>query len=84
MTHSLTDAVAAYFRAHPNELVPMQTLAGIAGLGGWRTRVSNARMSYGMRIENKTARVKRADGSTITTSHYRFCPASLLEMAEAS
>lgn len=80
-THTLTQAVADHFKANPGVWISMQTLAQIGGLGGWRTRVSNARTEFGMHIENRVARVKLANGEKITRSDYRFVPSSLLELA---
>jgi len=38
--------VTAYFRAHENRWISMGTLAKLAGIGGFRTRVSEARMVF--------------------------------------
>lgn len=83
---NLRDAVAAHFRAHPGEWVSMQTLAGIAGTGGWRTRKNECEHQLGMRSENRQYRMKLADGRTVTCSEYRYVyvPASLLELCERS
>lgn len=66
---TLNDRLEAYFRAHAGEWITMQELAKVAGLGGWRTRVSNLRRQRGMQFEN---RVYRKDGYTI--SEYKFTP----------
>lgn len=74
MSRNLRDAVADHFRAHPGEWISMQTLAGIAGTGGWRSRVSDCRAQLGLNIENRTARIKLANGQKITRSDYRYIP----------
>lgn len=65
------DAVAAYFRAHPLEWVSMQTLAGIAGTGGWRTRKNECERELGMKIENR-----QFTRNGFKHSEYRFVPKS--------
>jgi len=40
---SLTDLIEAFFKAWPYAWLPMQDLAKVGGIGGWRTRVSEAR-----------------------------------------
>lgn len=81
MSITLRDAVADHFKANPGRWISMQELAQIAGTGGWRTRVSEARVQLGLHIENRVARKKLANGSKITTSEYRYRPATLLELA---
>lgn len=72
---TLTEAVADVFQARPRVWISMQELARVGGTGGWRTRVSNLRYPpFQMVIENRTARVRLADGRTITTSEYRWIP----------
>ena len=80
MSITLRDAVAEHFKANAGRWISMQELASIAGTGGWRTRVSECRVILGMHLENRTARVV-VNGQRITTSDYRYVPASLLEMA---
>jgi hypothetical protein len=63
---SLTDAVEAYFRAHPNTWLSMADLSKVGGLGGFRTRISDCRIKRGMHIENN-----RKNGAR---SAYRFLP----------
>lgn len=72
---TLTEAVADLFQSQPRCWISMQTLARVGGTGGWRTRVSDLRRApFQMVIENRTARVRLADGRTITTSEYRWVP----------
>lgn len=68
---SLNDRLEAHFREHPDEWIPMQELASVAGTGGWRNRVTDLRLLRKMAIEN---RVYRANGFTV--SEYRFVPPS--------
>lgn len=68
----LRDVVAAHFRAHPGEWVSMQTLARLAGTGGWRTRKNECERELGMQITNRQYRTKTADGRTVTCSEYKF------------
>lgn len=79
MSLKLRDVVAEYFRAHPGEWVSMQTLAGIAGTGGWRTRKNECERELGMRIENRQSRQQLADGRVIRRSEYKYHPAPLLK-----
>jgi hypothetical protein len=70
------DRVAAYFRARPGEWIDGLALEQIGGRYAWRSRVSECRASYGMRIVNRLR--KRADGSTI--SEYRYEPPQQMEL----
>ena len=45
--------VARYFLARPNQWIDARDLMQVAGICGWRTRVSNARKKYGMNITNQ-------------------------------
>jgi hypothetical protein len=73
MSQTLRDAVAAHFRAHPNEWVDSQLLAKLAGHGGWRTRKNECERQLGMRIIN---RQYRRNGFTV--SEYKFEPQARL------
>jgi hypothetical protein len=65
---SLTDRVAAYFRALPNCWINARELTTVGGFAAWRTRVSELRKPpYAMTIENRT---RREGGYTI--SEYRW------------
>ena len=49
---TLTDKMAADFRRRAGEWVDVADLAGVGGIGGWRTRVSELRHApYHMVIE---------------------------------
>lgn len=76
---NLRDAVAAYFRQHPNEWVSMQTLAGLAGTGGWRTRKNECERQLGMIIDNRQYRKRLENGRLVTCSEYRYTPTFQLE-----
>lgn len=73
--HTFTDRVAEFLKRNPNVWIPAIRFEAIGGRQAWRTRLSEARRS-GMQIENRTQRVKRADGSTYTLSEYRYVPAT--------
>lgn len=77
---TLTDALAAHFRAHAGEWLDGMALARIAGQYAWRSRVSDLR-KRGMVIENRQRHVRPVEGRRVTISEYRFVPASLLEVA---
>jgi hypothetical protein len=50
---TLTEQVADLLRRHPNVWIDCHLFADIAGIGGWRTRISNCRTELGMTIENR-------------------------------
>ncbi len=78
MSHrTFRDAVAQHFRAHAGEWVHYGQLMAIGGQLAWRTRVSECRRDYGMRIENRLERAE--DG--LATSYYRYVPAEMPEQA---
>ena len=52
----------------------MQTLAEIAGTGGWRTRKNECERQLGMTIENRQSRRRLYDGGYVTISEYRYVP----------
>ena len=65
---SLTDRVAALFKAMPGVWIDGREIAKVGGYAGYRTRISNLRYPpYSMVIENRTRRVRG-----ITESHYRY------------
>lgn len=65
---SLTDRLAAYFTARPNQWIDARELLAVAGFGGWRTRISNLRYPpYAMVIENRQFR-----RPGLTRSEYRW------------
>lgn len=74
---SLTQQLAAYFRAHPATWIDGTALARVAGRYAWRSRVSNCRREEGMTIENRTRKVLGANGTRITVSEYRYVPAAV-------
>lgn len=76
---SLTDTLAAYFKARPNTWIDARELLSVAGFAGWRTRVSELRSApYLMVIENRT---KRENG--LTKSFYRYVPESVQKVSAA-
>ena len=77
MSLTYRDAVAAFFKAHPNVWIDGLELARYGGAYAWRTRVSECHRQLGMDIENE---VIRMPGSQRKVSRYRYRPSSLLEM----
>ncbi len=69
MSATLREAVAAHFRAHPNQWVSAYTLMEIGGSMAWRTRVSEVR-HMGLTIENRVER----DAAGVAQSFYRYVP----------
>lgn len=69
------DRLAAHFKAHPHQWLPMYELAYIGGLGGFRTRISELRFSpWSMNIQNRTDSVVTDDGRHRKHSYYRYLP----------
>ncbi len=83
---TLTDQMAAYFRAHPHRWIHWDRLIAIGGRGGWRTRVSECRAELGMAIEKPRVRERRSpSGKKYRVVFYRYAPPrTLLEIAERS
>ena len=52
---TLTDRVERYFRRYPNVWIDVLPLAELAGIGGWRTRVSDVR-HRGLNIQQRLIR----------------------------
>jgi len=70
---TLTELVADYFTAHPNTWIEMHVFASFAGVGGWRSRISDCRRApFSMQIEQRDYRTRTHDGRTITVSEYRY------------
>jgi len=74
--HTFTNAVAAHFKAHPNQWVSAYTLMEIGGRMAWRTRVSDVRR-MGLTIENQVQR----DAHGVAQSFYRYVPPVALKQA---
>jgi hypothetical protein len=49
---SLCDLLEEYLKEHANVWIPMADLAKVAGVGGWRSRLSELRLKRGMAIEH--------------------------------
>lgn len=69
-------AVAQYFEARPYLWINGLELARVGGAYAWRSRVADARRQFGMRIDNRQRRGRRADGASFVVSEYRYSPAS--------
>lgn len=67
------DAIADYFRQHPGVWVDSTILARIGGRNAWRTRISEARVTLGMRILNKQVQRWHGDQQW-RASFYRYEP----------
>lgn len=73
MRRTLTDKLAAHFKAHPSAWIDGRELAQVAWYAAYRTRISDCR-KLGMTIDNKLERVPTGDGY-IRQSWYRYVPA---------
>jgi hypothetical protein len=51
---TFTDRVAALFKSMPGQWIDARVIAQVGGFAAWRTRISNARIAYGMDIRNRT------------------------------
>lgn len=79
--HSFTMRIGAFFQDRPLVWIPATELEQF-GRQAWRTRLSDARRRYGLRIENRVRKVRRSDGTLYVKSEYRYVPADLLECAK--
>ena len=91
-TGTLTEKLAAFFRAHPSQWIDGMQLAAVAGSYAWRSRCSDVRVKFGMVIENRQRRVYghrawcpqwdfstsecECGGATVVKSEYRYVPAA--------
>lgn len=71
---SFTERIAEYFQQRPGCWVDSRDLERVGGRMAWRTRVSQARREFGMRIDNRFRKVRSADGQEWTVSEYMFVP----------
>lgn len=55
---TLTERVADVFRSHPNQFIDGRRLARVGGYSGFRTRISECRKFYAMRIVNEVRTLK--------------------------
>ena len=69
---SRLEAIRALFVARPHDWIDGRQLAQVGGYAAWRTRVSDCRRQFGMRIENEVE--TRPD---LTISRYRYIPERL-------
>lgn len=85
MSERLTyvDRVADLFRSMPGQWIDSETLSKVGGRCAWRTRVSEARTQYGMRIVNRVRTVETPIGA-FKVSEYCYQPDATpsLETAE--
>ncbi len=69
---SLTERVRLLFLSRPHVWIDGRELAQIGGYAAWRSRVSDMRTKYGMRIENKVETRPH-----LKISKYRYLPDQL-------
>jgi hypothetical protein len=88
--NTLTAKLAAYLRRRPGEWINAREFFPIAGSFGWRSRLSDCRQLYGMRIVNRQRRIApdpTAPAKKITITEYQFQPerpAQQLTLEEAA
>lgn len=68
--HTFTRAVADLLLARAGEWVDANELMRVGGRCAWRTRISDARQQFGLRIENRV-RVVREGERRWKVSEYR-------------
>lgn len=73
MSNNLTDNLAGYFAARPEQWIDGRLLGPVAGAYAWRSRVSDLRTKRGMTIENRTRAVV-VNGTRYRISEYRYVP----------
>ena len=87
-TTTFVDRVRDLFLSRPNEWISAVDLERVGGRQAWRTRVSDVRRTYDMRIENRVRTVIGDDGlyKCYRLSEYRYVPraTSWTERAETS
>lgn len=71
--NTLTDAVEAYFHARPYIWINQLELSRVGGVGGWRTRCSQAERR-GLHLEKRQRTVTTEDGRRLRISERRFVP----------
>lgn len=62
LAQTLTDRLAAFLRAFPGQPIDVAELAAVAGISGFRTRVSECRRELRMDIRPERPRVRWPDG----------------------
>jgi hypothetical protein len=70
---TLTANLAAYLRRRPGQWINAREFFPIAGSFGWRSRLSDCRHRFNMKIRNRLRRVK-VDDRTIIVTEYQFQP----------
>jgi hypothetical protein len=79
---TFTDRVADLFRSMPGQWIDGRTLAQVGGFAAWRSRVSDARLAYGMDIRNRQRRETRDGREVVVTEYCYFPQPRALEHAE--
>jgi hypothetical protein len=70
---TFTDRVAELFKSMPGQWIDARVIAQVGGSLAWRTRISNARIAYGMDIRNRTRWEETPIGG-FTVSEYCYFP----------
>jgi hypothetical protein len=74
---TLTANLAAYLRRRPGQWINAKEFFPIAGSFGWRSRLSDCRQQYGMRIVNRQQRIApdpMQPTKKIIVTEYQFQP----------
>lgn len=73
-TQTFVDRVRDLFLARPNEWISAVEFERVGGRQAWRTRISDVRRTYGLRIENRVRTVIGEDGlyKVWRLSEYRY------------
>ncbi len=76
---SVNEQLRAFLERNPNRWFSAFELAQVAGYGGWRSRISDMRLVYGMAVE-----WNRKGGSASRHRYVPPAPRDLIEIADAS
>ena len=69
-----TERVRDTFLARPGEWIDGLELERIGGAYAWRSRVSDCRRRFRLRIENQVRTVRDGNGRAWKRSEYRYMP----------
>jgi len=78
-TRTFTERIARYFQTRPNQWIRAVELEPIGGRQAWRSRLSDARREFGMRIDNRWYTEHTPFGK-VRRSEYRYVPAGQQEL----
>lgn len=77
MSAHFRDAVADLFKSKPGIWLDGIEISTVGGVYAYRTRISECRRQLGMDIENKVITLENGSRRSL----YRYCPATVLEIA---